>query len=613
MPYTPATINPLQAWVQTVIPTVYDDSLSYLEFLGKVLAKLNELIASDAAQSAALTEFLNTFEADLTQTVTEYLEVWKEDGTIQAILTASLSDFNDALDAFKVEVNADLAVMEGEIDALDAAKQGKIFVNVKDYGAVGDGVTNDTAAVQAANDASTGKTLYFPDGIYLITPLLMTCSWEMSKSAKFKYGGSDGATIVAITGSNLEARLTIDANGAAPYAVVLLSGSNNVIHDLAISNVDANDGLAISNVKSGLYLSGSSNLVKNFTAKDLINNGHPNPSMPQAIGLVGTSQKNMILNASMTNCAAGLVTDTSGDNKLVNLYMDNVPSNGIYNLETGLGITYVDNFVFDGGAQPVVAEGKLSIGTMTVLQCSNGVLGVQGNGITGFLNVGSLILGEGLTASGGSIIKTRPANVQYGRVKIGSVIGSIKSPGILDLSVGKIRHLMINDLKLRFLYDAAYCTDLANLGNFTACDSFDFINWVLKIIDVNNVLVGTETFRIKKTSATTIGYSNARDIFTQVLKNDEYTTLACLVYFANLKESDKIKTKGLSFQVNIGPYAREQFTYPEDSATGIPVVGTWKAGDILWNYAPTAGGFIGWVCVTGGTPGTWKTFGAISA
>jgi hypothetical protein len=43
-----------------------------------------------------------------------------------------------------------------------------------------------------------------------------------------------------------------------------------------------------------------------------------------------------------------------------------------------------------------------------------------------------------------------------------------------------------------------------------------------------------------------------------------------------------------------------------------PTVGTWTAGDTVYISAPTAGGNIGHVCVTGGTPGTWKTFGAIS-
>jgi hypothetical protein len=46
--------------------------------------------------------------------------------------------------------------------------------------------------------------------------------------------------------------------------------------------------------------------------------------------------------------------------------------------------------------------------------------------------------------------------------------------------------------------------------------------------------------------------------------------------------------------------------------TAAPVAGTWAVGDIVWNTAPTAGGFIGWTCTTAGTPGTWKTFGAVT-
>lgn len=46
--------------------------------------------------------------------------------------------------------------------------------------------------------------------------------------------------------------------------------------------------------------------------------------------------------------------------------------------------------------------------------------------------------------------------------------------------------------------------------------------------------------------------------------------------------------------------------------TAAPSGGTWAQGDIVYNTTPSAGGFIGWVCVSAGTPGTWKTFGVIS-
>ncbi|MCA1833044.1 MAG: hypothetical protein ABR520_11280 [Mycobacteriales bacterium] len=44
-----------------------------------------------------------------------------------------------------------------------------------------------------------------------------------------------------------------------------------------------------------------------------------------------------------------------------------------------------------------------------------------------------------------------------------------------------------------------------------------------------------------------------------------------------------------------------------------PSTGTHVAGEIVFNADPVASGKIGWVCVTGGTPGTWKAWGAIDA
>jgi hypothetical protein len=47
--------------------------------------------------------------------------------------------------------------------------------------------------------------------------------------------------------------------------------------------------------------------------------------------------------------------------------------------------------------------------------------------------------------------------------------------------------------------------------------------------------------------------------------------------------------------------------------TSTPTSGLWATGAIVYNAAPTPGGFLGWVCTSGGSPGTWKSFGAISA
>jgi hypothetical protein len=54
-------------------------------------------------------------------------------------------------------------------------------------------------------------------------------------------------------------------------------------------------------------------------------------------------------------------------------------------------------------------------------------------------------------------------------------------------------------------------------------------------------------------------------------------------------------------------------TKREFQGSAAPASGTWAVGDKVWSNLPSAGGSVGWVCTTAGTPGTWKTFGAIAA
>jgi Pectate lyase superfamily protein len=64
----------------------------------------------------------------------------------------------------------------GQIPITDSASstgaswQDQVFINVKTYGAVGNGTHDDTAAIQAARAASAGGTLFFPAGTYRIVP-----------------------------------------------------------------------------------------------------------------------------------------------------------------------------------------------------------------------------------------------------------------------------------------------------------------------------------------------------------------------------------------------------------------------------------------------------------
>jgi hypothetical protein len=55
-------------------------------------------------------------------------------------------------------------------------------------------------------------------------------------------------------------------------------------------------------------------------------------------------------------------------------------------------------------------------------------------------------------------------------------------------------------------------------------------------------------------------------------------------------------------------YTTSQAPFP----SAVPTSGKWDVGQIIYFSAPSAGGYIGAVCVTAGSPGTWKNFGAIA-
>ena len=90
-----------------------------------------------------------------------------------------------------------------------------VIVNVKDKGAVGDGRTNDSAAIQAAIDqvAGTKGTVLVPDGVYLVETI-GDARLRLRSDMTLKLG--DSAVLKAI------------ANDAEKYAVLTISGVANV-------------------------------------------------------------------------------------------------------------------------------------------------------------------------------------------------------------------------------------------------------------------------------------------------------------------------------------------------------------------------------------------------
>ena len=98
-----------------------------------------------------------------------------------------------------------LSFTQNGTGAITQTVQNKLeeYISVKDYGAKGDGVTNDTAAIQAAFNYASGKQIgiYVPGGRYLVTsPLTLNVTGSTSNAI---WGDGNGVSVIMLnTGGN---------------------------------------------------------------------------------------------------------------------------------------------------------------------------------------------------------------------------------------------------------------------------------------------------------------------------------------------------------------------------------------------------------------------------
>ena len=153
---TQITIEEIKNEIYTTFNTIIG-SLDDLTTTDKsnLVAAINEVASEVLGKIGDLDDLTTTDKSNLVAAINEVLQT----------LIDTCGDLDDLTTTDKSNLVAAINEVDSDLNDLSVVVSNSCYVNVLDFGAVGDGVTDDSAAFQAAID--TGKNVYVPtaDGL----------------------------------------------------------------------------------------------------------------------------------------------------------------------------------------------------------------------------------------------------------------------------------------------------------------------------------------------------------------------------------------------------------------------------------------------------------------
>jgi len=404
-----------------------------------------------------------------------------------------------------------------------------------------------------------------------------------------------GNNILEFYGDDSKIKIDIDCNSKGVIAVILYG---DTIHaDVTVYNMN---GVlqATGGVQSGLIVS-SDNCEVTINAYDISKGTSDNDSIPRIITTENTSNNTLITNIIGRNVNCGWVQN-SPNATCNNLFIDTITDNGVYSLSgiTVLKDAHINNCI----DEPIVAAtSTVHIDSLNLVDC-NGANGVQ----SATLHIGLMTISTTSSAYKTVPCRTRVGNVSS-RVYIGKLTGDLRmtevsnggaifqfQEGAVNLSVDNI------DLYLRY-----YSGSTASFVNHDNGDTLNIGRIKLILDDTTSTLTGSDVLKWNMPTVTRDSFLGRVSMYAELASLRLADALQPLLYIDNSNE--------VFLSYIIGKQLASTQTPRRLSGSSAPSSGTWIVGDIIYDITPSAGGTIGWVCITAGTPGTWKTFGAITA
>lgn len=273
----------------------------------------------------------------------------------------------DAADQHPMSAITGLAAALAEKQpALGYTPANKSFLplNVKDYGAKGDGTTDDTAAIQAAIDAAVSTlamAVYIPTGTYIITTPLLIQTYSDSDTSIDGVKWWEGRAPALIGENKSTAILKKTGNGkrTMPAAASWSDGWGAIDAVIILGREDGTEkgtGVCISNLN-----------IKNASGN------------AEHWGIYGDRSRCLIEHCNIRTGSHGIRLH-SFFNRLADLYLA-CTSQAIY-IDYGTS-TVIERVFCSGAANPYII--KTAYSTLTEVCCDGGtgtIFDVTGNGVT---------------------------------------------------------------------------------------------------------------------------------------------------------------------------------------------------------------------------------------
>lgn len=516
------------------------------------------------------------------------------------------------------------------------------FVSVADFGAVGDGVANDTAALQLALNAGI-RVQFTPGAVYNVSAKL-----DLANGHNIQLAGATlrqltdqtpifdatGRSDVTIEGGRFEGKTeAVYLNSPSSQAIAIKAPSavrlrvrNNYFNNfhysalmvgLAGQNIDFSHNVVIG---PGVPVLGANVNYRNTTGCTILGTDvriEGNDISGTASGvIVGQGSRSVVVAGNTIHQLInehGMYVDTGV--KDLSITGNVVRNTGVAGV--GIKVQHYDSY-------GVVPEGITISGNTVRSTGADGILVINTDGnAAAIFATGVVITGNSVYSAGQHGINVRNAR---GATVSGNTIDQVAQSGIyvsrcsgLNVIGNSIRETAASGVfDDGTSGDVTYANNIMSLiGTNPAGDSGFTVQGVNEHQFISNVVRGSASRTFYGLFITAAPGSLA----STEIRGNSFTGSAALGlrlpaaagqlrYFGENKLSGAAgQDTGQSIPGTLVRGQHEDVWY----GSAAPASGTHNQGKVVMNRFPAASGRMGWVCVVGGTPGTWRAFGPVDA